>query len=173
LLTKDDRLISANITSGEDEIILVTREGFAIRFNEKNLRPHGRISRGVKGIRFRHHSDSIVDLVTVNKSLIDEATLFTACERGFGKRSRIKDYRLTSRGRQGVINIKTTGRNGKVIGAKLVKDTDEVMLITEKGKAIRFAVKNVRLTGRAAQGIRLIKLAEDDRLISIALTTGR
>ncbi|HUT35560.1 MAG TPA: DNA gyrase subunit A [Planctomycetota bacterium] len=161
-LKKGDRLIRAGLTTGDDEILLATRGGYAIRFPEGAVRSMGRNAAGVKGIRLRK-SDAVVGMVVVD----DTATLLTACENGYGKRTEFAEYRRTGRGGKGVINIKTTERNGKVIGLLTVRDDDELMMITAQGQVVRTKVSEIRTISRNTQGVRLINCEEGDRLVAI------
>ncbi len=162
-LEEKDRLIGVATTSGANEIVLGTAEGMSIRFSEEDLRPMGRATYGVNGIDL-DDGDRVVDMI------VPEAgqTILTGCEQGYGKRSAIDEYRLQSRSGKGVINIRTTVRNGKVIGIKAVRDEDGVIMITQGGIVVRIAVKDIRSMGRATQGVRLIRLDEGDKLTSIA-----
>lgn len=162
-LNPDDNLIGVQITCGEDEIVLATREGMAIRFLESNVRAMGRTARGVKGISLRK-GDQVVDLAIGEP----KATLLTVCEQGYGKRTEMQEYRQQGRGGLGIINIKTTDRNGKVVAAKTVSDEDELMLVTANGIVIRMALKDIRAIGRNTQGIRFIKLDKKDKLVAVA-----
>ena len=162
-LEKDDRLIGVRQIFEGQQVVLATRNGTAIRFSEKVVRQMGRATRGVRGVRLRK-GDSVVGLIIAE----EDATVLTVCENGHGKRTAIGQYRLTNRGGTGVINIKTTARNGKVVGVLEVRDEDEVMIMTQRGKIIRSPVKNVRRIGRATQGVRVINLDKGDRVSAIA-----
>jgi len=162
-LAAGDAVIGVAITRGDEEIMLSTRNGMAIRFNEKGVRAMGRTATGVRGIKLRR-SDEVVDMAVVDPT----ATLLTVCEHGYGKRTKFEEYRVQSRGGTGIINIRTSGRNGKVVGAKSVRDADEVMLITEGGMIVRIGVGDLRTIGRATQGVRLIGLKAADRLVAVA-----
>ncbi len=162
-LDPHDTLIDCQLTRGASDIMLGTRLGYAIRFSEKQLRSQGRATRGVRGIRLRK-GDSVVGMVVVD----DRATLLTVCGGGYGKRTDFKEYRRTGRGGKGIINIKASRRNGRVIGLLDVLLEDELMLITGEGKIIRLPVSEIRVIGRNTQGVRLIGLANDDRLVSVA-----
>jgi len=162
-LDKGDVLIEAALTSGEDQIVLGTRDGMAIIFPETDVRPMGRTARGVKGVTLRE-GDQVVDMRVVDP----QATLLTVCENGYGKRTEIREYPTQSRGGVGVINIKTSERNGKVVGLKVVRDEDELMLITQNGIVIRFPLKDIRPIGRNTQGVKLIRLDEGDKLVAVA-----
>ncbi|MHC5061615.1 MAG: DNA gyrase subunit A [Planctomycetota bacterium] len=160
-LDADDDLIGVAITSGADEIILGTREGMALRFGEQQARSMGRVSRGVKGIKLRS-GDKVVDMVIPHEG----ATLLTVCEKGYGKRTNLEDYRPQKRGGLGLINIKTTARNGKVVALKAVDDNDELMMITAKGMIVRTGLDQVRAIGRNTAGVRMIKLKAGDKLVA-------
>lgn len=162
-LEDDDDLIGAAITSGQDEIILGTRDGMAIRFHESDVRSMGRVSVGVRGIKLRD-GDEVVDMVVVEKG----AFLLTVCERGYGKRTDLDDYRVQSRGGLGLINIKTTDRNGRVVALKAVHDDDELMMITANGMIVRTGLDEVRAIGRNTAGVRMISFKEGDKLVAVA-----
>jgi DNA gyrase subunit A len=161
-LDAEDELIGVSQTSGQDEIVLGTRTGQAIRFDESDVRAMGRTARGVKGVDLRA-DDIVVDLVVTNS----EASLLTVCELGYGKRTQVSEYRKTRRGGKGVINIKVTERNGPVVALKSVSDTDELMFISAQGIVLRTDLSAVREIGRATQGIRLIRVDEGDRVVAV------
>jgi len=177
-LEEGDELIAVEITSGSDEILLGTKQGMAIRFKETDVRAMGRPAAGVKGVELVEHNepeerspgmDEVVDMIVVPQGEgLANCMVLTACENGFGKRTPVEEYRLIRRGGKGVINIKTTERNGNVIGMKAVCDDDELMLITEKGILMRTRVTEIRETGRNAAGVRLIKVDEGDKLVAMA-----
>lgn len=158
-IDEGDQLIGAKLTRGEDELVLITHKGMSIRFAETDMRAQGRATRGVKGISLKGN-----DFVEAIEVVDNDATLLIAGENGQGKRSKFEDYRLQSRGGSGIIAI----RSSNVAGALTVKDEDEIMLLTNSGQAIRCPVSGIRVIGRVAQGVRLINLAEDDKLIGIA-----
>ena len=168
LLKKDDKLINARLTDGEDYILLATRDGQAIRFPETDVRSMGRSSRGVKGISLRK-GDRVIGM-TVAKP---DTTVLVATENGYGKRTKAEQYRLQKRGGSGVINIKTSARNGRAVGMMTVSDTDEVVLITTGGKIIRSPVSGISVIGRNTQGVRLISLKKGDKVGAIALAGQR
>jgi DNA gyrase subunit A len=159
----DDALIEAVLTSGTDEILLGTREGMAIHFVEEDVRPMGRTAYGVKGIEL-DTGDEVVGLEVVSAG----GTVLTLTSNGYGKRTAIEEYRLQSRGGKGTIDIKTTGRNGPVVGVKFLRSDEQVMLITEKGMIIRLNTADISTIGRNTQGVRLIQLEEGDHLVSVA-----
>ena len=155
---EDDIIIGAELTRGNDDLILITYAGMSIRFNEEDCREQGRATRGVKGIKL-HEGDYVKALIVVN----DRQTLLIAGIKGQGKRSEFSEYRSQKRGGSGIIAIKTHG----VAGAITVSDTDEMMLFTKSGQSVRCPVKDVRVIGRTTMGVRLINLAEDDQLVGI------
>jgi len=158
-----DTLIDAKLTTGQNEVVLITREGMSIRFSEEDVRPMGRPATGVKGIELEEN-DSVVALAVVDA----DATLLVAGSNGLGKRTSFDEYRIQSRGGKGIITMKITERTGGVVGALTVRETDEVMLITAGGQMVRISVKDVRQTSRNTQGVKLIDLEENDRLQAIA-----
>ncbi len=162
-LEEGDRLIGVATTSGENEIVLGTAGGNAIRFHENDMRSMGRATVGVYGIDLEE-GDRVVAMIV----LVPGVTILTACENGYGKRSPVDEYRLQSRGGKGVINIRTTDRNGKVVGMLAVTDDNDLIMISENGIVVRIAVADMRSMGRATQGVRFIRLDEKDKLVSIA-----
>jgi len=159
----DDSLIEAVLTSGSDEVLMATREGMSIRFNEEDVRPMGRAAYGVKGIELES-GDEVVAMEVV----AEDGVLLSVTANGDGKRTEMAEYRRQSRGGKGIINIKTSPRNGPVVGVKFIAKDEEVMLITEKGMIIRLSTADISTIGRATQGVRLIQLEEGDRLVSVA-----
>jgi len=162
-LDKDDSLIDVKLTDGKQEVFLATRNGFAIRFKEDKIRPIGRSGKGVVGIRFKSKDDEVVGMEIVKKNDL----LLTVCENGYGKRTKVDEYRLQSRGGKGVVNIKTTERNGKVVGVKVANPGYEVMIMTEKGMSIRLPVDEISVLSRNTQGVRLVKLEEGDKVAAV------
>jgi DNA gyrase subunit A len=162
-LDPDDTLINVALVAGSDEVVLGTRGGMAVRFNHTDARAMGRAAGGVKGITLKR-DDIVVDMAVIRPGM----SLLTVCENGFGKRTEIDEYRLQKRGGSGVINIKTTERNGEVVALRAVTDQDELVLITAKGIMLRTAVSETREIGRATQGVRLIRLDEGDKVVSVA-----
>ena len=162
-LDDGDMLIDVKHTDGKAQIILATRHGMAINFKEKEVRPIGRSGRGVRGMKLENN-DEIVGMETVGPKDV----LLCAAENGYGKRTDVEKYRLTARGGKGIINIKSSDRNGNVVGIKKANDGDELMLMTEKGMTIRLPVKDVSVIGRNSQGVRLVRLDEGDKLAAIA-----
>jgi DNA gyrase subunit A len=166
-ITEDDELIDVQITSGNDEVILATYEGMAIRFHESDVREMGRVATGVRGIRLRG-DDAVVGMVVVNHETRDDTTLLVVTEKGRGKRTAIDDYRFQSRGGMGVINFRINDATGKVVAIKGVYDTDELMLITRNGIVNRQRVNEIRVIGRATQGVRVMALDNGDELMDVA-----
>ncbi len=155
-----DALVGARLTSGENDIVLVTSNAQSIRFNEKDLRDQGRATRGVRGIKLKSDDDKVVAIEIVN----DDEKLLIAGANGLGKRTEFSEYRQQSRGGSGIIAIKSD----KVAGALSVTDEDEIMMFTLKGQAVRSPIKDVRVTGRAASGVKLVNLGDKDELIGIS-----
>ncbi len=158
-----DSVISTQLSDGKGEIFIGTRDGMSIRFPEADVRSMGRTAYGVRGISLREN-----DVVVAMEVLSPGGTILSVTERGYGKRTELDEYRVQSRGGIGIINIQTSGRNGKVVGIAQVSDDDELMLITQQGKILRMASKDMRTIGRATQGVRLIDIEGDDRAVSIA-----
>ena len=168
-IADDDDLVAVRITEGSSDLLLGTRNGWAIRFREENVRPMGRSARGVRGIRLRQDEskepDQVVGMAVIPRE--EPATLLTVCEKGYGKRTPTSDYPTKNRGGKGVITIKTTERNGKVVGLRLVTDDDDLMLITDGGKLIRMPVAGIPTIGRNTQGVRLIRLEEAEKVVAM------
>jgi len=162
-LDKGDELIGVEMTDGKQELLIGTRQGKAIRFPESKVRDMGRGARGVRAISLVK-KDEVIDLVIPQKG----SAILTVTSLGFAKRTTVDEYRLTSRGGKGVINMKVTDKNGEAVNIKTVSDDDELMVITQNGIFLRCAVKDIRETGRSAQGVRLIKLQDKDRVSCIA-----
>ena len=164
-LTMDegDELVEVKITDGKQQVILATANGMAVRFHEKDARPIGRTSRGVRGVTLGP-DDKVIDMVICE----DDKKLLTITENGFGKKTPVGDYRLINRGGKGVINIKTTERNGKVVAVKSVTDKDDLMFISKNGIIIRTNSSGVSTIGRNTQGVRLMRLKEADKVVSAA-----
>jgi len=162
-LDPDDTLIKVSLTGGEDEIILGTRLGMACRFVESDVRAMGRTAHGVRGITLGR-DDAVIDMVVIQPGM----SVLTVCENGHGKRTDVGEYRLTRRGGKGVINIRTTERNGPVVALRAVTDEDSLILITAKGNLMRMPLDELREIGRATQGVRLIRVEEDDQVVAVA-----
>jgi DNA gyrase subunit A len=161
-IREDDEIITAAITSGNSKILLVSHKGMAVRFNEQDVRSMGRIASGVRGIRLAA-DDEVVGAVVLDS---DESILVVT-ENGFGKRSAVEDYRITKRGGKGVYSIKTSDRNGNVVGALQVTNEDEIMLIADSGKIIRMNMEHLRVIGRNTQGVKLINLEPGEKVVAM------
>ena len=159
----DDVVIGAEVTDGQGEIFIGSRGGMAIRFAEADVRVMGRTASGVRGISLRE-GDEVVAMTVVRPG----GTLLTVTENGFGKRTELDEYRVQSRGGVGIINIHASERNGRVTGVAYVEHDDELMLITQQGKVLRMVTADIRPIGRATQGVRLIEIDEDDRVVALA-----
>jgi len=165
-LDEGDEVVAVGLVSRGDTIVLATAGGQAIRFDESAARPMGRTSRGVRGIKLKP-DDHVVGLIVADP----DAYLLTACQHGHGKRTPLEEYPIKGRGGQGVINIKTSGRNGPVIGLALCRDGDDVMFITASGMIVRSRVADMRPMGRSTQGVRLVNLKDDDELVAMQVVS--
>ena len=163
-IDEGDALVGVQVTDGNCDIALCTRDGFVARFREEKVRLVGRTARGVIGVRLRE-TDCVVAMVVLNRDL--PATLVTVCEKGYGKRTPAADYPCKGRGSQGVITIKANDRNGKVVGVHVVTDQDDLILVTVIGKVIRIRVRDIRVQGRNTQGVRLIRLGTEERVVAV------
>jgi DNA gyrase subunit A len=162
-LNDDDRLIGTRVVSEGDHVMIITAGGQVVRFDERDARPMGRNAAGVKGAKLKG-SDRVVDLVAGNA----DEYLLIACENGYGKRTKVGDFRLTKRGSQGVVGIKANARNGPVVNARNASRCDDVLFSTASGMLVRTKVKDISIQGRATQGVRLVNLKDDDKLIALA-----
>jgi DNA gyrase subunit A len=164
-INEGDQLLEANLTNGESEIVIALRSGRAIRFNESTVRPMGRTATGVRGITLAHDKDEVVGMVSVNDPA---TTILVVSENGYGKRTELEDYRITNRGGKGVKTISITEKTGDLIAIKNVTDQDDLMIINKSSIVIRIAVNELRVMGRATQGVKLINLKKDDQIASVA-----
>ena len=164
-INEGDRLLSAKLTNGNNDIMLAARKGKAIRFKETDVRNMGRTAAGVRGIRL-NENDEVIGMICVENN--NEEHVLVVSENGYGKRSLLEDYRITKRGGKGVKTINITEKTGKLIAIKNVKDGDDLMIINKSGLTIRLNVDTVRVAGRATQGVRLIKLKDGDSIASVA-----
>ncbi|HDR89598.1 MAG TPA: DNA gyrase subunit A [Bacteroidetes bacterium] len=164
-IREGDNLIEAKMTNGNHEVILAVKSGRAIRFPEHTVRPMGRVSSGVRGITLSGPGDEVIGMVCVENESED---ILVVSEKGYGKRSRLADYRITNRGGKGVKTIRLTEKTGRLIALKGVTDTDDLMIITRMGLTIRLAVSELRVMGRTTQGVRLIHLKEGDSIAAVA-----
>ena len=161
-LDEGDRLVGVDITDGRKDVILCSSSGKAIRFKEDDVRPMGRNAAGVRGIRLPE-GEEVISLITLE----NEGTVLVASENGYGKRTPIEDFPVHGRGGQGVIALQISERNGRMVGALLVRPDDEVMLISSNGTLVRTPVSEISEQGRNTQGVRLIRLDDGDRLVGL------
>ncbi len=159
-----DRLLNAALTNGSNDIIIAKSEGKAVRFNEADVRPMGRTASGVRAVTLESAEDKVIGMVCMSRA---DANLLVVSEKGYGKRSSIDDYRITRRGGKGVKTINITEKTGKLVAIKEVVDNDDLMIINKSGISIRISVNELRVMGRATQGVRLIKLNEEDAISSV------
>jgi DNA gyrase subunit A len=163
-INEGDQLLEAKLTTGSSEILLAIKSGRAIRFNEEKVRQMGRSSTGVRGITLDNEVDEVVGMVCVDNP---EATILVVSETGYGKRSELDEYRITNRGGKGVRTLNVTEKTGRLVGILDVTDEDDLMIINQKGVTIRLGVADLRVMGRATQGVRLIKMKDGDSIASI------
>ena len=163
-LKEDDELIAVRLTDGEDNVVLVTEQGMCITFDEKDVRPIGRVSQGVIGIRL-DDNDVVIGMESVIAG--GKATLLAITENGFGKRTELDEYRVQIRGGKGVITYKITPKTGKIVGVRIATEDEDVMLITDKGTIIRLNVKDISVLGRATQGVTLMRTNDGGKVVSI------
>ncbi|MCK4699997.1 MAG: DNA gyrase subunit A, partial [Bacteroidales bacterium] len=164
-IREGDELLEAKLTNGNHEIMMAVRSGRAIRFHESKVRPMGRTASGVRGITLNSNNDEVIGMVTVEEAKED---ILVVAEKGYGKRSKIDDYRITNRGGKGVKTLNITEKTGKLIAMKGVLDSDDLMIINRSGLTIRVGVSELRVMGRTTQGVRIINLKEDDSIAAVA-----
>lgn len=165
-IKEDDELLEAKLTTGESQVMLALKSGKAIRFEEAKTRPMGRNASGVRGIRLQDEkTDEVIGMIAVNDM---ESNILVVSENGFGKRSSLEDYRITNRGGKGVKTISITDKTGNLVAIKNVTDADDLMIINKSGIAIRMAVQDLRVMGRATQGVKLINLKGSDSIAAVA-----
>ena len=160
-----DVLLEAKLTTGQSQVVLAVKSGKAIRFEENKTRPMGRNASGVRGIRLANDADEVIGMVSVNDM---DSDILVVSENGYGKRSKLEDYRMTNRGGKGVKTISITEKTGSLVSIKNVSDSDDLMIINRSGIAIRMEVESLRVMGRATQGVRLINLRDDDTIAAVA-----
>ncbi|WP_062055184.1 DNA gyrase subunit A [Aquimarina longa] len=161
----DDELLEAKLTDGKSQVMLAVKSGKAIRFEEEKTRPMGRGASGVRGIRLANDADEVIGMVAVNEM---DSNILVVSENGYGKRSKLEDYRITNRGGKGVKTISVTEKTGNLVAIKNVTDLDDLMIINKSGIAIRLAIEDLRVMGRATQGVRLINLKGKDSIAAVA-----
>lgn len=164
-INEGDQLLEASLTTGSSEIVMALRSGRAIRFNEAKVRPMGRTATGVRGVTLAHEKDEVIGMIAVDDP---GATVLVVSEKGYGKRTDIEDYRVTNRGGKGVKTINITEKTGNLVAIKNVTDADDLMIINKSGIVIRIVVSELRVMGRATQGVRLINLKGSDEIASVA-----
>jgi DNA gyrase subunit A len=162
-IDEGDEVIAARLVSHNHQVMLFTKSGMAVRFDHTQVRPIGRIARGVKGVTLRDEQDGVVSCEVVN----EDDNVLVVCENGFGKRSKVSDFRQTNRGGVGVRSIITSERNGNVVAALEVKDSDGVLMMSSSGQTIRTSMKDVRVMGRSTQGVKLVNLSQGDLLVAV------
>ena len=162
-LKEEDELIDVRLTDGEDNIVLVTREGLAITFGEKDVRAVGRVSQGVIGIKL-NKDDCVIGMEAIIQN--SNSTLLAITENGFGKRTELSEYRVQARAGKGVITYKITPKTGKIVGIRIVEENDDIMLITDTGTIIRINVSEISVLGRSTQGVTLMRTNEG-KVVSI------
>ena len=165
-LKDNDELISVKLTDGQDNVVLVTRKGLCITFEEKEVRPIGRIAQGVIGIRLSD-DDEVIGMESIISG--SKATLLAITENGFGKRTELDEYRVQLRGGRGVITYKVTPKTGELVGVKIADETQDVMLITDTGTIIRMSVKEISVLGRSTQGVTLMRTNDGGKVVSIEI----
>ena len=164
-LDDGDKLISVNVTDGQSDILLGTKQGIVIRFHEEDVRPIGRVGRGVRGINLDENNE-VIGMETITSD--STASILTVTELGYGKRTSVSDYRIQGRGGRGIISVKVTEKNGSAVSFHQVRDTDQIMIMTAEGKVLRTKMDALRDIGRNAQGVRLIDMEETDRVVGVA-----
>ena len=164
-INEGDQLLQASLTTGESNILMALRSGRAIRFNESTVRPMGRTATGVRGIRLAHENDEVIGMISVDDP---NDTILVVSENGYGKRTDLEDYRITNRGGKGVKTLNITEKTGDLISINNVNNDDDLMIINKSNIVIRIAVNQLRVMGRATQGVRLITLKKNDSISSVA-----
>ncbi len=164
-IKEGDELLEAKLTTGNSQVMLAVRSGKAIRFEESKTRPMGRTASGVRGIRLANEQDEVIGMIAVND---DESNVLVVSEKGYGKRSSLDDYRITNRGGKGVKTINVTDKTGSLVAIKNVTDENDLMIINKSGITIRLSVSDLRVMGRATQGVKLINIKDNDSIASVA-----
>ena len=162
-LDEGDQLVGAEITTGDKQVMLLSNSGKAIRFEETDVRAMGRTARGVRGIKLKD-GQKVISLIIPE----DDTQILTVSESGYGKRTNVEDFRITGRGGQGVISMQCTERNGELVGSIQVRDGEEVMLISDQGTLVRTRVGEISVLSRNTQGVTLIKVQQDEKLVGVA-----
>ena len=167
-IREGDQLLEAKMTNGNSQIMMAVRSGKSIRFEEEKVRAMGRTAAGVRGIRLANDKDEVVGMICVNDI---QSSVLVVSENGYGKRSAVEDYRITNRGGKGVKTINVTEKTGDLISLKNVTNDEDLMVINKSGITIRIGVDSLRVMGRATQGVKIIRLREDDSIASVAKVT--
>ncbi len=167
-IDEGDEVVAARFVKPRQQVMLFTHHGMAVRFDESQVRPMGRMARGVKGATLREEKDYIVGCEVVN----GDESILVVCENGFGKRSQVEDFRQTNRGGVGVRSIITSERNGNVVGALCVTDDDGMVMMSSTGQTVRISMRDLRVMGRNTQGVKLANLKENDYLVAIQKLEG-
>jgi DNA gyrase subunit A len=162
-IDEGDEVIAARLTKEGEQIMMFTRNGMAVRFDQAQVREVGRVARGVRGITLKGELDAVVSCVVAHGN----ETILVVCENGFGKRSNVEDFRQTNRGGVGVRSIITSKRNGAVISATIINDLDSVVMMSNHGQTLRINMQDVRVMGRSTQGVKLVNLKDDDLLVAV------
>ncbi|MFI5334049.1 MAG: DNA gyrase C-terminal beta-propeller domain-containing protein, partial [Chlamydiales bacterium] len=163
-IDEGDEVIAARLTKEGEQIMLFTKNAMAVRFDQGQVRPVGRVARGVKGATLRNEEDRVISCEIVAS---EQESILVVCENGYGKRSLVEDFRQTNRGGVGVRSILTSERNGLVIAALSVTDDDSVVMMSNSGQTLRISMKDVRVMGRSTQGVKLVNLHENDKLVAV------
>ena len=164
-IKEGDELLEAKLTTGDSQVMLALKSGKAIRFEEEKTRPMGRTASGVRGITLQHENDEVIGMVSVNDF---ESDILVVSEKGYGKRSSLEDYRITNRGGKGVKTLNISEKTGNLVAIKNVDDNNDLMIINKSGIVIRMSVEDLRVMGRATQGVRLINIKDDDSIAAVA-----
>jgi len=166
---EDDQLVTASVTDGTQNFLVATKDGKCIRFDEQQVRAMGRNTAGVKAIELEE-TDAVVGMTTTDP---ERNLVLAVCQRGYGKRTSLEEFRVQHRGGKGIILIDCSERNGPVVGIALVKTGDEMVLITDRGQTIRTSVNDIRETGRNAQGVKLMNVDDDERIVAVEIVGER
>jgi DNA gyrase subunit A len=164
-IREGDELLEAKLTSGDSQVMLALKSGKSIRFEEAKTRPMGRTASGVRGITLAHENDEVIGMVAVNDM---ESNILVVSEKGYGKRSKLEDYRVTNRGGKGVKTLNISEKTGDLVAIKNVDDSNDLMIINKSGITIRMAVEDLRVMGRATQGVKLINIKDSDSIAAVA-----
>ena len=164
-IREGDELLEAKLTSGDSQVMLALKSGKSIRFEEAKTRPMGRTASGVRGITLAHDNDEVIGMVAVNDM---DSNILVVSERGYGKRSKLEDYRVTNRGGKGVKTLNISEKTGNLVAIKNVDDSNDLMIINKSGITIRMSVEDLRVMGRATQGVKLINIKDSDSIAAVA-----